>query len=194
MEKNVSGYPHSKYRRRDKGWKRWTRFKKNDDGTAAIEFAIVALPFLLIIFGILEFSFMFLGERIIHVSTQDASRLIRTGQVRASSHDAASFRQEVCANTLMRLFDCNKLHINVQQIPLFGPPPPLAFNGDGTINTASFGFSPGNQSTLNIVQMYYDWPLFVNWGGLGMANWSTDRKEALLGTTHAFMNEPYAGS
>lgn len=171
-------------------WRRWTRFRKNDDGTAAIEFAIVAMPFLLIIFAILEFSFIFFGERIIHVSTQDAARLIKTGQVRSSTHSEAQFRAEICTNTLMRLFDCDSLHINVQQIPVFGPPPALAFKSDGSIDTSSFGFTPGDQSSLNIVMLYYDWPLFVNWGGLGIANWSTN-KEALLGTTHAFMNEPY---
>ncbi len=192
--KNIKNFEaHNENKVRPKKWHRWTRFKKNDDGTAAIEFAIVAMPFLLIIFAILEFSFIFFGERIIHVSTQDAARLIKTGQVRSSTHTEAQFRAEICQNTLMRLFDCDSLHINVQEIPILGPPPALSFNANGAINTTSFGFNPGSGASLNIVMLFYDWPLFVNWGGLGIANWSTNR-EALLGTTHAFMNEPFSGN
>ena len=192
MENKERDYPHTKYNRRSRGWKRWTRFKRNDNGTAAIEFAIVAMPFLLIIFGILEFSFMFVGERVIHASTQDAARLVRTGQIRIADGEA-SFRAAVCEDTLMTLFDCDKLHINVQEIPIFGPPPALSFNADGTIDVTDFEFAPGGQASLNIVQLYYDWPLFVNWGGMGITHWSADRQEALLGTTHAFMNEAFAG-
>ena len=190
MLKRTSDISQKRNKRRANGWKRWCSFKKNEDGTAAIEFAIVAIPLLIIIFGILEFSFMFLGERIIHMSTQNASRLIKTGQLRGGIATEVTFRDAVCINTLMRLFDCDRLHINVQTIPLFGPPPPLLTNPNGTINTTGFGFDPGGRSTLNIVQMYYEWPLFVNWAGFGIPIW-TQNQEALLGTTHAFMNEPY---
>jgi hypothetical protein len=96
----------------------------------------------------------------------------------------------MCTNTLMRLFDCDSLHINVQEIPNFGPPPPLPFRADGTIDPSNFVFAPGGTAALNIVMLYYEWPLFVNWGGLGIASWSTN-KEALIGTTHAFRNEPF---
>jgi Flp pilus assembly protein TadG len=177
-------------RNRPKNRRPWISFGKNEDGTAAIEFAIVAMPFFLIIFAILEFSFIFFGERIIHVSTQDAARLIKTGQIRGTTTTEEQFRTEMCTNTLMRLFDCDSLHINVQEIPNFGPPPPLPFRADGTIDPSNFVFAPGGTAALNIVMLYYEWPLFVNWGGLGIASWSTN-KEALIGTTHAFRNEPF---
>ncbi len=180
----------NKSRNRPKKLRPWIRFGKNEDGAAAIEFAIVGLPFLLIIFAILEFSFTFLGERIVHVATQDAARMIKTGQVRVTTHTEEQFRDELCSNTLMRMFDCDNLHINVQEIPNFGPPPPLPLNANGSINPASFVFSPGGTSSMNIVMLFYEWPLLVNVAGLGISSWSTNN-EALIGTTHAFRNEPF---
>ena len=190
MKKMASAPSQVKNIRRFNGWKRWTHFKKNEDGTASIEFVLVAIPFLIIIFAILEFSFMFLGERIIHVAIHDASRMLKTGQIQQVSHDEEAFRNVVCDETLLRLFDCDNLHIDVREVPLFGTPPPTTFQDDGTIDTSSFVYDPGGPSALNLIQFYYEWPLFVNWAGFGVTAWAGN-ENALLGTTRAYMNEPF---
>ena len=197
MKKMASAPSQVKNIRRFNGWKRWTHFKKNEDGTASIEFVLVAIPFLIIIFAILEFSFMFLGERIIHVAIHDASRMLKTGQIQTLSltneddeDDEELFRKIVCNETLLRLFDCDNLHIDVREVPLLGAPPPTTFEDDGTIDTSSFVYDPGGPSALNLIQFYYEWPLFVNWAGFGVTAWAGN-ENALLGTTRAYMNEPF---
>jgi len=55
------------------------RFRKNEDGATAIEFAFVALPFFALLFGIMELAIVFfINSALVH-STSEAGRHIRVG-------------------------------------------------------------------------------------------------------------------
>jgi hypothetical protein len=72
------------------------RFARADDGAAAIEFAFVAIPFLILVFAIIELGLTFLvsmtpGKRADDRRPQDPHRRLPEQQ-----RHAASFRQAVC--------------------------------------------------------------------------------------------------
>lgn len=71
-----------------------------DGGATTIEFAILALPFCVLIFSILELAVIFFINAALDHGTAQASRQIRTGQMQASytSKDAQlkAFRDEIC--------------------------------------------------------------------------------------------------
>ncbi len=73
------------------------RFKKDEDGATAIEFAFVALPFFALLFGIMELAVVFfINSALVH-STAEAGRLIRVGNFQACG-GADEFKALVCGN------------------------------------------------------------------------------------------------
>jgi len=57
------------------------RFARAQRGAMAVEFAIVAFPFLLLLFGIVELALVFIVSMTLETATGDAARMIRTGKI-----------------------------------------------------------------------------------------------------------------
>ena len=81
------------------------RFVRTDDGAAAVEFAMVAAPFIAIIFAIFETAIVFFAGQVLEVAMADSARLIMTGQAQKAGFNQAKFKEEVC-NRIYGLFDC----------------------------------------------------------------------------------------
>ena len=177
--------------------RRWLSFRKSEDGTAAVEFALVSIPFFLILFSILEQGFYFLGNRLIDAGVNQISREIKTRQITASNTSESEFKTALCAKTLMAIFDCSKLSVDVRTIASFEAPaaPPVLDNNQ--LDTTGFGFAPGGRSTINVIRAYYDWPTVLDWGSIASAGWGGITGEG-MGThgfrrivgSAAFLNEP----
>lgn len=73
------------------------RFHKDEDGATAIEFAFVALPFFMLLFGIMELALVFFVNSALVHSTAEAGRLIRVGNFQACG-GADEFKALVCEN------------------------------------------------------------------------------------------------
>jgi len=71
------------------------RFRKNEEGATAIEFAIVALPFLVLLFGILELAVVFFVNSALVHATSEAGRSIRTGNFQACGGED-QFKALIC--------------------------------------------------------------------------------------------------
>ncbi|NKB52810.1 MAG: hypothetical protein GKR97_11385 [Rhizobiaceae bacterium] len=183
--------------RRRKFKNRWLSFRKSQDGTAAVEFALVSIPFFLILFSILEQGFYFLGNRLIDAGVNQISREVRTRQITVENTSEEEFKIALCAKSLMAIFDCSKLSLDVRTIASFEVPaePPVLDNGD--LDTSGFGFAPGGRSTINVIRAYYDWPTVLDWGNIAQAGWGSITGEG-MGTngyrrivgSAAFLNEP----
>jgi TadE-like protein len=72
------------------------RFVKSDTGATAVEFALVAGPFLFVLCTICETGVMLFTEYAIQSGVQEATRQLRTGQAQAASMSAASFKSKIC--------------------------------------------------------------------------------------------------
>lgn len=182
---------------RRKWRQRWFSFRKSQDGTAAVEFALVSIPFFLILFSILEQGFFFLGNRLIDAGVNQISREIKTRQITAANTSEEEFKIALCAKTLMAIFDCQKLSLDVRTIASFEAPaePPVLDNGD--LDTSGFGFAPGGRSTINVIRAYYDWPTILDWGNIAQAGWGGITGEGMgnhgyrrIVGSAAFLNEP----
>ena len=73
------------------------RFKKNEDGATAIEFALVALPFFALIFGIMELAVVFFINSALVQATSEAGRILRVGNFQACG-GVDQFKAIVCSN------------------------------------------------------------------------------------------------
>jgi len=167
------------------------RFGRKNDGAAAVEFAIVVVPFLALLFAIIELAFVFWAGQVLETAVNDASRLIMTGQAQKQNFDQTKFKQELCARVL-GLFDCNAgMLIDVRTSGAFssanlGKP---TFKADGKIDDTGFQYQQGGPGDIIVVRVMYEWPLILRTFGLDLAD--TPSGKRLLMTAVAFRNEPY---
>lgn len=167
------------------------RFVRNRDGAAAIEFAIVGLPFIVMLFAVLETAIVFFAGQVMETAVADASRLILTGQTQ-QGQSAEDFKQAICDRT-GNLFNCEEnLFVNVRVIDQFSrPQAPVQQDDDGqrTLDTSGFTFDPGQGGDLVMVQAVYEWPVVINLFGFNLADMSNGKR--LLMSTSTFRNEPF---
>ncbi len=163
---------------------------RREDGAAAIEFGLVAVPFLAMVFAIIETSLVFFAGQVLETATADSARLIMTGQAQTQGFDQTAFRNAVCAN-VHGLFNCNSgVYVDVRTYSSFAnvnSPNPI--NANGTLNN-NFTYQPGTPGDIVVVRLMYQWPVYVSLLGLnGLSNMSGSNR--LLVATAAFRNEPY---
>jgi Flp pilus assembly protein TadG len=167
------------------------RFVRQQSGIAAVEFGMIAAPFLALIFAILETSLIFFAGQALETAVADSGRLIMTGQAQTQGFDQNAFKNAVCAK-IYGLFDCaNGVFIEVKSFTSFAamtmPTPTLDSNGNIVNN---FGYDAGGPCSIVLVRLFYQWPVYVSLLGLG-DNGGTKR---MLIATSAFRNEPYGTS
>lgn len=159
---------------------------RDNRGSASVEFALVAPPFLLLMVAILEISAMYFTSSVIEGATKEAARQIRTGRVQTSADPLTAFRSELC-DALLNVIDCTKVNFHVQTFSNFSTASlPLEIDEDGEVVDA--GFSPGGSGAVTVVRAIYRWsfatPLLDHVMPAGPAG-------HLLVSTVAFQNEPY---
>ena len=69
------------------------RFARRNDGAAAVEFGMVAAPFLALMFAIMETALVFFASQTLETAVADSARLIMTGQAQSQSFDAAHVQE-----------------------------------------------------------------------------------------------------
>ena len=85
-----------------------------EDGAAAVEFALVAVPFLALLFAIIETALVFFAGQYLETVVADSSRLIMTGQVQSQGMTQSQFLNQLCGK-IVALFNCNSLIVDVQK-------------------------------------------------------------------------------
>ena len=169
-------------------WLSFRRFRDANDGAAAIEFALLALPFLMIVIAMLETSISYFVGRALEVSVNNVSRQLRTGEIGIGTSEA-DFRTLLCSSGSMAFFDCQnpaKMLIDVKTVNNFQSPDDPTLNPDGTLNNTGFGFTPGGKNKITIVRVFYQWPTILQWSNLG----SGGKDKRLLTGSSAFLTEP----
>lgn len=142
------------------------RFFRNRKGTASIEFAILALPFFVVIFASLETFVAFYGDQLLANATENIARKIRTGQITLSTTNEAQFRQAFC-DEISVLMKCSstevatpsKLYLDVRAVTDLSQFPVAIPRKAGStdVDTSGFRFNPGGSGTFNVLRAYYRW-------------------------------------
>jgi Flp pilus assembly protein TadG len=169
------------------------QFKGADQGGTAIDFALVALPFIFLMMSLLELAMVFLVYTTLAAALATASRTIRTGQMQTSgtTPTAGAFVSAICANMGWLQSTCTgSLNVDVRTEAQFtNPTEPDPF-ASGTYNPAAVTFNPGTQGQIVLVRAFYQWPLFspIMDAALSKANNGVD----VIVATTTFVNEPYS--
>jgi TadE-like protein len=114
------------------------QFTSRTEGATAIEFGIVAIPFLMMIFGIISIGVYFLTTYALENSADRVARLIRTGEVVTSKITVDGFKQKVCDNAF-GIVKCNAvLAVHVQTFTSFGGVAPInCLDGGGSLKPST---------------------------------------------------------
>jgi Flp pilus assembly protein TadG len=166
------------------------RLLQQQDGAAAIEFGLVAAPFLALVFAIIETAVVFFAGQALETAAADSARLIMTGQAQTQGFDQAKYKEAVCGK-IYGLFNCiGGLYVDVQKYTNFASiNTSLPVDANGNLKTSSFGYQPGGPGDIVVVRLMYQWPVYVSLLGLNLSDMSGGKR--LLLTTVAFRNEPY---
>ncbi|MEI8144002.1 MAG: TadE/TadG family type IV pilus assembly protein [Alphaproteobacteria bacterium] len=157
------------------------RFNSDQRGVAAVEFAMIAMPFMFILFMIIEIALVFFAGQILETAATDASRLIMTGQSQSANFDAARFKNEVCSRAVA-VIQCSGINVDVQTYASFG--------GASTARPAgATQFNQGTGGQIVVVRVFYEWTTVVP--SFGMVLGDLPNGNRLLLSTVAFRNEPF---
>lgn len=169
------------------------RFVRTERGATAVEFALVSLPILVMIFGLLELALVFMVSTTLDSATEAAARQIRTGQFQSSPVTTmAAFKGLVCARMTWLTSKCDaQLSLDVRTFRNFSDMAAV-----GPVNPVTFAavqpcFSPGQPGDKVLVRTYFTWDLFTPLLDAPLENMGAGSGKRLLSSTTAFMNEPY---
>jgi len=200
-------------------WDAAARLRRDRGGSAAVEFGLVVIPFIALLFAILQTALVIFTGQVLDTALQDTARLIMTGQ--AKTMDAATFAtgaNGLCSR-ITALFNCTAaynsgaLQIDVlasTDFPSAVPPIPTV-SGDAISwgTAAGWGAPSGHASgkplysnpgtnQVVIVRAAYLEPIYmsfpVKFMGTNMdpgLKTSGSSTSRLILSTVAFRNEPF---
>ncbi|MBI5939231.1 MAG: pilus assembly protein [Caulobacterales bacterium] len=168
-----------------------SRFRRAREGATAVEFAIVATPFLALMFGILDLGLVFLVSTTLENAVEEASRKIRTGELQSSGGTASTFKTSVCDEMSWLGTDCSSaLHVDVRTFATFAGVTTTDPTTNGAFDDTKTQFSAGDSESIVLVRVYYEWGLMAPLMNPGLKNLANGKR--LISATATFRNEPYA--
>lgn len=171
---------------------RFRRFRRRREGSSAVEFALVGLPFFFMLFAIMEVGLIFVTDSILDNATSQTARLIRTGQAAGSNMTAGQFKTQLCNRMGIFSGDCpSRATVDVRVLTQFRnqtPPDPTASGTE--FDGSKLTYVTGQPGSLVLVRVWYKQPLITPLMSQALSRLKDDN--ALLVATAAFRNEPYA--
>jgi Flp pilus assembly protein TadG len=167
------------------------RFRRSSRGSAAVEFALVAPVFFALLFAIIETAIVFFAGQVLETITQNSARMILTGQAQSGAMTQSQFHDYVCSQ-IPALFSCDKISVDVENYPLFSNVTITSHIDSNRHFVGTMKYCPGGPGAIVVVQLFYQWPLFVTGLGFDVSNLAGGVR--LLTATAAFRNEPFQAS
>lgn len=164
------------------------KWRRNEEASTAIEFSLLALPYVLLTVGIIELAITYTTASLLEGATGSAARMIRTGQLQQSGGDPEeTFRTALCDYASV-LINCDDIAIEVLTLDSFADFSDLApvFDADG--NMVPQGFDPGESSDRVLIRAAYNYPMMTPFVGPLLAG--ADNRILFLSTI-VLQAEPY---
>lgn len=169
------------------------RFKRDQSGVTAIEFAMVATPFFMFLFGTIAVGLYFFITFSLENAVEQAARLIRTGQAQTSNPPmtTSQFKAKVCEKA-PGFVDCTgKLRVNVVTATNFSglTTPPCTDSSGQLVPDPPPSNVPGAAGDVVLVTVCYEWDLAGQIPFLKLGKMSNG--SALIQAATTFRTEPY---
>lgn len=143
--------------RRPSRWTRGARFRSHDGGATAVEFGIVALPFLFGLMAIFEVALTFLSGQTLQMAVDNVSRQVRTGEFHASAATSKTdFINAICSEAIL-LYDCpTRLRVDIREFPQFQDIERLPILDDqDDFKDSAMNFEVGGADSIIVARAFY---------------------------------------
>ena len=184
------------------------RFVRSRRGATAVEFALISMPLMILVFGVLELAMILLVSATLDTATDFAARNIRTGvfqQGPATMKGQDGFRRLVCANMnwLEKMCsvaapepgdpDPNPLFVEARTFDTYAAAGALQRRDPGifelnTFNPKQLDWCAGNPEDIVVVTTYFKWPIVTPLIRPLFKNYDGGR---MISSTRLFRNEPF---
>jgi len=168
-------------------------------GTTALEFAMLAIPFWMILLGLIELGLDFYVQLALDYAVQEGARKLQTGAANAAS-SVTIFKTDCLCPIVAPFLNCNQISLNVYPVSTAdyylnaqagGGTIPLS---NGTLNTSSWSFSTSGAATPMFMQAIYTSVPVVAGFIPGFAVKSAAGPVHVTSSTIGFINEPFTSS
>lgn len=181
-----------------------SRFVRSRRGATAVEFALISIPLMTLMFGLLELAMILLVSATLDTATDFAARNIRTGQFQSHQSGAAAtqqgFRELVCANMNWLEGMCDvaapkpgdpdpsPLFVEARTFASYADASALPARDPDTFNPQNTDWCAGNPEDIVVVTTYFKWPIITPLLRPLFKNFEGGR---MISSTRLFRNEPY---
>ena len=168
------------------------RFGRARQGATAVEFAFIAGPLLMLIFGVLELAMVFMVATTLEGATAAAARPLRTGAMQtAGTANKAAFAKAVCDRMSWLGASCaSNLQVDVRTYDDFTSLRDDPAMTGGNFDPAKTCWSPGGPTDIVLVRTYYSWTIFTPLLSNALVNAPGNKR--MVSAVEAFRNEPYS--
>lgn len=168
------------------------RLARDRKGSVAIEFAMLIIPFSMLVFAILESSLSFAAQQVLANATDDLARQLRTGQLKAAAVNSDIVFDRICDKLSIIVADnCPELEIDLKEYATFeaAAAVTIPYTSDNDIDTSGFSVAPGLAQSRNMIRTFYRWPVITDFMRASMSNMKGNK--TLLFATNTWQNEPF---
>ena len=169
------------------------RFGRSDGGSVVVEFALLIIPFTMLVFAILESCISFAAQQVLANATDDVARQFRTGQIKPADlvDDPDLVKKKICRRMeVLVATDCPGLSIDLKSYDTFAEAAAKrTIIKDRDIDTTGFGIEPGLSGSKNQLRVFYRWPVMTDFMRKSMSNLKDGK--TLLFASVTWQNEPF---
>jgi Flp pilus assembly protein TadG len=175
--------------------RRWRRFLGNRKGNVAIEFSLLAIPFSMLTFAIIESCISFAGSQLLANATDNVARQIRTGQEKSATLTEARVKTLICDQIdILVSAGCPGLKVDLRQYTTFkqAADMTIVYTGSGSereLAASNFAFDPGPSMSKNMLRVFYEWPVMTDFMRKAMSNLKGGK--TLHYASMTWQNEPF---
>ena len=169
-----------------------SRFMRDRRGSTAIEFTMLAIPFSILVFAILESCISFAGQQVMSNVTDNVARQLRTGQIKAADINEAKLKKIICDQLeIMVTKNCPGLIVDLKEYPTFTAAAAvrIKLTADKDIDTTGFTVAPGKSMSKNMIRVFYKWPVITDFMSKMVSNLKDGK--TLHYATVTWQNEPF---
>lgn len=177
-------------------------FRRNARGAAAVEFALVALPFISLIAAIVQNCLVVWTAQTLDESLQKAVRTLYTGGFQTANGSQTNatnltkLKESICGTSAARVvqvFSCSNLKLDVFVSPNFAGAAslvPVALNSQTRTWATNFGtrYSCAPPGSIAVVTAAIKYPVFFSFLNVGTPTFSDGSR--LIQSTAVFRAEP----
>ncbi|MCW2282344.1 Flp pilus assembly protein TadG [Rhodoblastus acidophilus] len=161
------------------------------EGSTAVEFALIALPFIALMVAIFEVAMVFLAQHELETAVEKTSRSLLTGQTQTANPTQAQFVSSICGY-LPAFFTCSKIMVDLQPAASFAAAntsaPTLTYDASGNVSN-TWQFNMGASGNIMVLRVMYQFPVLPDIMGLKLAKLGNGSR--LLMASAVFQTESY---